>query len=220
MKRTLLVIAAATLALTSCSTSSSSDQGGVAKPMHVTVCEESAQYFSALREMAAAFETTYDADEAASGLLDAAKSGTDLAQQWGASGGEVTQPEGGREDVPWSALSAEDQAETEKGIRAAAAGECDYAVTADPTPSTTVEPPTTTVIAPRVTTTILAPETSEDLPNTVDELPNPYPNSVDNTGGSELVKCAGENYQPGTGIFANGEMGFAAACLPGGSMAN
>lgn len=39
-----------------------------------------------------------------------------------------------------------------------------------------------------------------------------------NGSGGALVECADENYEPGTGVFADGSKGFAAECLPGGSM--
>lgn len=59
--------------------------------------------------------------------------------------------------------------------------------------------------------------------NTVDQLPNPYPNSQDSygratgTSGATLVGCA-QNAQAGTGLFSDGSMDYAAECLKGGSM--
>lgn len=59
--------------------------------------------------------------------------------------------------------------------------------------------------------------------NTVDQLPNPYPNSRDSygratgTSGATLVGCA-MDAQPGTGIYSDGSMDYAAECLVGGSM--
>ncbi len=49
------------------------------------------------------------------------------------------------------------------------------------------------------------------------------PTALDSQGrplgaGGALVECADENYQPGTGVFADGSMGYAPECLPGGSM--
>lgn len=81
-----------------------------------------------------------------------------------------------------------------------------------------------TASAPKPTT-----EAPQSVPTTnpVDKLPNPYPNSIDSegratgTGGSELVGCADASlYQPGTGIYSDGSMDYAAECLQGGSMAN
>ncbi|GEM_PF-4883791 len=81
-----------------------------------------------------------------------------------------------------------------------------------------------TAPAPKPTT-----EAPQSVPTTnpVDKLPNPYPNSIDSegratgTGGSELVGCADTSlYQPGTGIYSDGSMDYAAECLQGGSMAN
>lgn len=81
-----------------------------------------------------------------------------------------------------------------------------------------------TASAPKPTT-----EAPQSVPTTnpVDKLPNPYPNSIDSegratgTGGSELVGRADASlYQPGTGIYSDGSMDYAAECLQGGSMAN
>lgn len=81
-----------------------------------------------------------------------------------------------------------------------------------------------TASAPKPTT-----EAPQSVPTTnpVDNLPNPYPNSIDSegratgTGGSELVGCIDTSlYQPGTGIYSDGSMDYAAECFQGGSMAN
>ncbi|MBF6298198.1 hypothetical protein IU459_11670 [Nocardia amamiensis] len=40
-----------------------------------------------------------------------------------------------------------------------------------------------------------------------------------NGSGGAVVACADENYQPGTGIYADGSKGFAPECLPGGALA-
>lgn len=59
--------------------------------------------------------------------------------------------------------------------------------------------------------------------NPVDQFPNPHPGSYDSQGrpsgtsGATLVRCAMDR-QPGTGIYSDGSMDYAAECLVGGSM--
>lgn len=75
-------------------------------------------------------------------------------------------------------------------------------------PATTSNPP-----APSPTTTA-----------TGHAMPVPPPTGRDSEGrpngsGGRLVGCADEmTYQPGTGVYEDGSRGFAAECLPGGSM--
>ncbi|WP_156665913.1 hypothetical protein [Rhodococcus qingshengii] len=70
------------------------------------------------------------------------------------------------------------------------------------------------------------PITTTVAQNPVDSRPNPYPNSQDSfgrdtgTSGATLVGCGDwSEYQPGTGIYSDGSLDYAAQCLPGGSMA-
>ncbi|MGY4103397.1 hypothetical protein ACW2Q0_28120 [Nocardia sp. R16R-3T] len=70
-------------------------------------------------------------------------------------------------------------------------------------------PETTTAVAP---STNAARSTQAAPPTGRDSQGRP------NGSGGALVGCAGENYQPGTGIYEDGSKGFAAECLPGGSM--
>lgn len=74
--------------------------------------------------------------------------------------------------------------------------------------SSPVVPAPTTVAVPRTTAAPapVAPPTGRDSQGRA------------NGSGGALVGCADENYQPGTGIYADGSKGFAAECLPGGSM--
>lgn len=80
--------------------------------------------------------------------------------------------------------------------------------------------PTAGIPAPETTPTV-APTTS--AARTTQAAPVAPPTGRDSQGrpngsGGALVGCAGENYQPGTGIYEDGSKGFAAECLPGGSM--
>lgn len=76
---------------------------------------------------------------------------------------------------------------------------------AAPQPEPTEVPAPTTAVR-RTTTVPVAPPTGRDS------------QGRPNGSGGALVGCADENYQPGTGIYADGSKGFAAECLPGGSM--
>ncbi|WP_280246764.1 hypothetical protein [Nocardia abscessus] len=75
------------------------------------------------------------------------------------------------------------------------------------------EPPSSTTAARP------APSTSTGQP-----APAAPPTGRDSEGrpngtGGKIVACADENYQPGTGIYADGSKGFAPECLPGGALA-
>lgn len=73
------------------------------------------------------------------------------------------------------------------------------------------EPEPTTTRAPAPTTTAARPATPVAPPTGRDSQGRP------NGSGGELVGCAGEGYQPGTGIYADGSKGFAKECLHQGN---
>ncbi|MRH85982.1 hypothetical protein GFY24_00630 [Nocardia sp. SYP-A9097] len=94
------------------------------------------------------------------------------------------------------------------GVPAAVSAGAD--ASGDPVPtSETVSAPTVPMTTARASVPAPAPVAP---PTGLDSQGRPT-----GTGGA-LVGCADENYQPGTGIFEDGSKGFAAECLPGGSM--
>jgi len=91
-------------------------------------------------------------------------------------------------------------------------------------PTAPAAPPVESPAQP--TTQEWTPITTTVVQNPVDSRPNPYPNSQDSygrdtgTSGATLVGCGDwSEYQPGTGIYSDGSLDYAAECLPGGSMA-
>lgn len=85
-----------------------------------------------------------------------------------------------------------------------------------PAPSASASPDTP---APAPVTTV---PSSPVVPSSTQQAgPVAPPTGLDSEGrpagsGGALVECAGADYQPGTGIFADGSKGFAPECLPGG----
>ncbi|KAB2583812.1 hypothetical protein BS297_18735 [Rhodococcus erythropolis] len=102
--------------------------------------------------------------------------------------------------------------------------EWEIPVVAAAPPAASATPPVESPVAP--TFQEWTPTTTTVAQNPVDSRPNPYPNSQDSfgrdtgTSGATLVGCGDwKEYQPGTGIYSDGSLDYAAECLPGGSMA-
>ncbi|MGV9742888.1 hypothetical protein [Nocardia farcinica] len=94
------------------------------------------------------------------------------------------------------------------------------APSASASPDTPAAPSAGEQPAPAPVTTVPSPV----VPSSTQQAgPVAPPTGLDSEGrpagsGGSLVECAGADYQPGTGIFADGSKGFAPECLPGGSM--
>ncbi|MDF3312576.1 hypothetical protein P3H15_47400 [Rhodococcus sp. T2V] len=103
-------------------TTSEKNQHGAA--LYLQTCHDTLEYFDAVRELADLVGEPFDANEAADGLLELARTGGEELLQDLEASGDLDVPAPDPNEPTWDEIPKADRTEIERAIYAAADGDC------------------------------------------------------------------------------------------------